>query len=49
MNVSIELPADHVQKLRVDGRGRVTIPKDIRDDHGIEEGDRITVAVSADE
>lgn len=44
MIVEKELDTKRIRNLRIDDRGRVTVPKDLRDEMGLEEGDRVEVA-----
>jgi len=37
--------ADDARSLRLDAKGRVTIPKDVREEWGVEHGDNVDVAV----
>lgn len=41
----IEVPEQDVARVRLDSRGRVTIPADLRDRWRLEDGDPVEVAV----
>lgn len=41
----IEIEHDQLRKLQIDGRGRVTIPKEFRDHYGLQKGDSVKVAL----
>lgn len=43
--VNFDVDAEQVRSLKVDGRGRVTIPQELRDDLGIRPYDRASVVV----
>jgi AbrB family looped-hinge helix DNA binding protein len=43
--MATEIDDTQVRSLKLDGKGRVTIPKDIRDRYDAESGDRVSVAV----
>lgn len=45
MSVPNSIPPEDVHSLRLDGRGRVTIPKDVREQWNATSGDRLDVAV----
>ncbi len=49
MKTDFSADTDRVRSLRLDGRGRVTIPKDLRQSLGLSEGDRVEIVVSPDE
>lgn len=48
MQVTISVDTSRIRKLSLDDRGRVTIPKDLREDLDLEEGDEVEVAVDPD-
>lgn len=43
--LNLSVLAEQVRTLRLDDRGRVTIPKDLRDELDASEGDKIEIAV----
>lgn len=44
--LDITVEAEDVRPLRIDDRGRVTIPKDIREKYGLSEGDKVDIVVT---
>lgn len=49
VRVSIEVDADRIIERNLDGKGRITIPKKIRDELGLSRGDPVEIAVVEDE
>lgn len=47
--LDITIEAQDVRPLRIDDRGRVTIPKDIREKYGLESGDKVDIVVTGAE
>lgn len=45
VQVSVEVDSAKIIKPDLDGKGRVTIPKKIRDELGLERGDSIEIAI----
>ncbi|WP_337653223.1 AbrB/MazE/SpoVT family DNA-binding domain-containing protein [Halomontanus rarus] len=43
--IQIDVDPDRLRNLKLDGRGRVTIPKDFRDRFELEKGDRLEIAL----
>ena len=44
--LDITVEAQDVRPLRIDDKGRVTIPKDIREKYGLEGGDTVDIVVT---